>query len=259
MAGIKSSHPKFIMRLSGIFMLSLFIAACSSLPDFEGALNDAGIETIENSDHIMVSKENYSGDETMIFYPGGLVDPHSYLVWQYQLVRKRPSLRIITVKMPSNLAVFNAQKGAGLLEFYPETTKWIIAGHSLGGAMATNFTDKHREKIDALVYLAAYPADDRLKDFEHTILSVFASNDGLTTLEDIEKSKSFLPETRILGNPEDFPPDIQQKTLYYKIAGGNHAQFGSYGDQAGDLVATITREQQHEQIVRIINNLLERL
>lgn len=242
-----------------LIILFLFVSSCSSLPEFEEPLDYPGNKITENSDFILLESENYSGDETMIFYPGGLVDPHSYLAWQHQLVEQRPSLRIITVKMPSNLAVFNAQKGGILLDFYPETGKWIVAGHSLGGAFATNFADQHREKIDALVYLAAYPADDRMKDFEKTILSISASNDGLTTREDIEKSRSALPEGYEMDNLLDFPPDLSQRTLYYEIKGGNHAQFGSYGNQEGDLQATISREQQHEEIVALFKNMVDRL
>jgi len=33
------------------------------------------------------------------------------------------------------------------------------------------------------------------------------------------------------------------------IKGGNHAQFGWYGPQPGDGVATISREEQQAQIV----------
>jgi hypothetical protein len=43
------------------------------------------------------------------------------------------------------------------------------------------------------------------------------------------------------------------------IEGGNHAQFGWYGDQAGDLPAEISREVQQEQIVAASIALLARV
>jgi len=41
---------------------------------------------------------------------------------------------------------------------------------------------------------------------------------------------------------------LSPKTFYYQISGGNHAQFGDYGAQEGDGVATISVEEQHEQV-----------
>ncbi|MBO7209393.1 MAG: hypothetical protein J6V44_00065, partial [Methanobrevibacter sp.] len=38
----------------------------------------------------------------------------------------------------------------------------------------------------------------------------------------------------------------------YVINGGNHAQFGSYGIQSGDGVASISPENQREQTERAI-------
>jgi hypothetical protein len=37
-----------------------------------------------------------------------------------------------------------------------------------------------------------------------------------------------------------------------KIAGGNHAWFGNYGDQKGDPPATISREKQQQTAVEAI-------
>ena len=36
------------------------------------------------------------------------------------------------------------------------------------------------------------------------------------------------------------------------IKGGNHAQFGNYGEQAGDGTATISREEQQDQTAKAI-------
>ena len=36
------------------------------------------------------------------------------------------------------------------------------------------------------------------------------------------------------------------------IEGGNHAQFGNYGEQEGDSAATVSRQEQQEQTVSAI-------
>ena len=41
-----------------------------------------------------------------------------------------------------------------------------------------------------------------------------------------------------------------------EIEGGNHAQFGNYGPQKGDLPATISAEEQQKQTVEAIEAFL---
>lgn len=41
-----------------------------------------------------------------------------------------------------------------------------------------------------------------------------------------------------------------------EIPGGNHAQFGNYGPQKGDLPATISAEEQQAQAVAAIGDFL---
>jgi hypothetical protein len=51
------------------------------------------------------------------------------------------------------------------------------------------------------------------------------------------------------------PPDTQ----WAAIEGGNHAQFGWYGPQAGDNEPTISREEQQAQIVAATLQLLQQV
>ena len=39
----------------------------------------------------------------------------------------------------------------------------------------------------------------------------------------------------------------------FVIEGGNHAYFGNYGEQAGDSVGEISREEQQSQTVLVIS------
>lgn len=248
-----------ILKLNLLLLSSLLcLTKCSKLPD-KGLLEGVSQQLIETNDFIYLSPEEGTPKTTLIFYPGGLVDPHSYLKWQDQLVSNDSSLQIVTVKMPSNLAVINSNKGAKLFDQFDEMERWVIAGHSLGGAMATNMIDKYPDKLDALIYLAAYPSDDRIKDYGGGVLSISAENDGLTTPTDIQNRVSDLPEAYEMNSIQDFPNDVKAKTLYYQIQGGNHAQFGNYGKQDDDLEATITREQQQNKVIQLIKNYLNQL
>lgn len=239
-------------------VLALFFNNCSKLPD-EDLLNILTQNLEETDDFIILSPHNTQPTKTFIFYPGGLVDPHSYLSWQDQLVTSNPDLRIVTVKMPSNLAVMNSGKGELLFDRFKPTEQWIAGGHSLGGAMSTNLVNDNRSKIDVLIYLGAYPSDDKLKDYQGCVFSISAEFDGLTTPGDISSHVDDLPTAYNMSNENDFPNTIQEKTLYYQIKGGNHAQFGDYGEQDDDLEATISREEQQNKLILLIQNYLDQL
>ena len=151
---------------------------------------------------------------------------------------------MIIVQMPLGLAVFDTDAAKDVQAAYPQIRHWAIGGHSLGGAMAATYAKSHPESIEGLVLWAAYPsANDSLADSEIRVVSVFGSEDGLATDKKIEASKQLLP------------PD----TIWVKIEGGNHAQFGWYGDQAGDNVATVSREEQQEQTISATIKMLEQI
>jgi hypothetical protein len=91
-----------------------------------------------------------------------------------------------------------------------------------------------------MVFWASYPGDDSLRDRDLKVLSIYGSEDGLTTPGDIAASRPLLP------------PDA----LFDQIEGGNHSQFGSYGFQSGDLPALISPEDQWDQVAEATVNFL---
>ena len=174
-----------------------------------------------------------------VFYPGGRVPPEAYA----------PPMRAITEagyltvvpSMPFGLAVLSPDAADGVIEAHPEIERWVIGGHSLGGAMAAEYVEGHAA-MDGLVLWAAYPADGTdLSAAAIAATSVYASEDGLTTIDEIEGSRAQLP------------PD----TAFVEIAGGNHAGFGWYGEQDGDGIATISRVDQQAQAVAATLGVLE--
>ena len=169
----------------------------------------------------------------LIFYPGGKVEYTAYA----PLLRACAENGILCalVQMPGNLAVLDANAADGLQQKYPEVTTWYIAGHSLGGAMASNYAAAHSEDFDGLILLAAYSTKD-LTGTTLRVLSVYGSEDGVMNRESYEKNRANLPAD----------------TTEVVLDGGCHAQFGSYGPQDGDGVPTISGEEQIRQTAEAI-------
>jgi acetyl esterase/lipase len=178
----------------------------------------------------------------LILYPGGLIDGRAYAPAARAIAAEGYVVAI--VPMPLRLAVLGAERGTAVVEAFREVERWAIGGHSLGGAMAAQFARRHPDRVQGLVLWAAYPSgSDDLSASDLQVLSLYATNDGLTSFEEIEDSRLLLP------------PDTQ----FVAIEGGNHAQFGAYGPQRSDGVATISREAQQAQIVAATVGLLQEL
>ena len=179
-----------------------------------------------------------SGDNAvMIFYPGAKVEYTAYLPLLSDLAEQ--GIDCFLIKMPCNLAFFGQNKAEKIMDSY-EYDHWYLSGHSLGGAMAAAYASGHLESLNGLVLLAAYPTKS-LKSDSFSVLSLYGSEDGVLDMEKVEEGKAYMPV------------DYAEVC----IEGGNHAQFGNYGEQKGDHAAKISREEQQAQTVDAILNMME--
>lgn len=173
----------------------------------------------------------FKADSTVgvIFYPGGKVEAPAYARLMKDL--QTNGINAFLVTMPFNLAVFDADRAQDVIKLNPQITTWILAGHSLGGAMAFDEFSKHPDTYAGLVLLAAYP----LSPTDRDVLIIAATNDKV------------LDRAKLDGFEVNW------------IQGGNHAQFGDYGDQAGDGVATISEAEQRQQTLDLMLDYFQQL
>ncbi|WP_226584624.1 alpha/beta hydrolase [Halobacillus litoralis] len=177
----------------------------------------------------------------LIIYPGAKVEPEAYSYIAQQLSKQGYVTGIPEVTL--NLSMLSTNKAEEMIARYPSVEEWYIGGHSLGGVSAASFVHQHSDTTDGLIFLASYPSSG--SDFSDTnvpVLSIYAEKDGLTTEEKINETKELLSS---------------EKTTFYKIEGGNHAQFGIYGEQKGDNKADIPVKEQQDIIVRVILDWLQ--
>ncbi len=175
-----------------------------------------------------------------IFYPGGRVDPRAYAPYA-RAIAEQGYLTVI-VPMPLNLAVLAPGRAADVIDRFPDVSRWVVGGHSLGGAMAASFAYSHPTQVAGLVLWAAYPADNNsLAGADLPVVSIYGTQDGLATPDKVLASARLLPDD----------------ARFVAVEGGNHAQFGWYGSQGGDGEATISRTVQQDQVVAATAALLE--
>ena len=230
-------------RAVGLFALiaiaTAALSSCVSAPRFDEAEIASAVLVEERSRHLFLTTPTQARATGLIFYPGGLVAPGAYVPLLDDVAAA--GYPVVIPRMPFGLAVFAPLRGVELQSEYPGVARWVIAGHSLGGAMAARAVFREPNEFDGLILVAAYPANsDDLSDRDLPVVSIYADRDGLALPEEIEASEDLLPAD----------------TVFMEIAGGNHAQFGSYGPQDGDNQAAIPRDTQQRVTARAILELL---
>jgi len=175
-------------------------------------------------DNLTILSPSYPTDTAVIFYPGAKVERAAYLPLLDQL--RRTGLTCILVEMPFRMAIFDADAAGEVMAQFPEIDHWYVAGHSMGGAMASRFAADHPDQVDGLILLGAYIYGD------------YPPADTLTVYGSLNQSV----EAKI-GYTENV----------VEIEGGNHAQFGNSGAQKGDLPAEISPEEQQAQTVEAVS------
>ena len=175
-----------------------------------------------------------SEEEALIFYPGAKVEETAYAPLLHMLAEKR--MDVYLIRMPLRLAFFGIN-AADIVCREGGYSHYYIGGHSLGGAMAAVYAAGHEKEIDCAILLAAYQTKKAAID---TIL-IYGSEDGVLDMTRINNT-----ENLIIG-----------RCVECCIIGGNHAQFGDYGEQAGDGKPGISSQEQQNQTIKEIVRFLE--
>jgi len=235
--------PSRRRRRWGLAALALAIAAvtgvlvwCSILypvgPDAAAALRDDDEVEVElTPDALVLRPANGPGETGLVFVPGAKVPAQAYAD------RLRPlasaGTTVVVVRPVLNIAFFDRRPLDAFTGQAPGVTRWFVGGHSVGGVRACDYAAEG--DASGLVLWGAYCARD-LSGSRLPVLEVVASEDGLSTPEEVRAREHLLPaDARLV-----------------EIEGANHAQFGDYGDQPGDgLATTDDREVRRELIAEL--------
>jgi alpha/beta hydrolase family protein len=115
--------------------------------------------------------------------------------------------------------------------------RWVLGGHSRGGALAAQYVFGHPAAVSALVLIGTTsPRDLSLAGLHIPVVKVLGTRDGVAREDVAVQYAALLPPT----------------TRWVRIQGGNHIQFAYYRFQLWDRRATISREAQQAQTLQAI-------
>ncbi len=174
---------------------------------------------------IILAKPAQPNGTVFVYYPGGRVPAQSYEFMARALAAQ--GIIVAIPEMPLELAVLGADRASEVRKLLErqgvEIQKFVIGGHSLGGAMAARYAFSNA--VDGLVLMGAYGVDD-LSGKSFKVLDIAAEHDGVADA------------AKVKGGLEKLPAG----TAITTIPGGVHSFFGRYGPQDGDGTPTTTHE-----------------
>lgn len=235
--GKKARRKRILKRILGILLIliilltgafTVYVRDYYRADETASALLTEGAGIRRAEDHLILESPAPT-DTALIFYPGGKVEYHAYLPMLKDLAA-RAGISVILVRMPFNLAVFDADAAAAIMASYPEFTRWYIGGHSLGGAMAADYASKHPAEIAGLILLGAY----RYGNYPLAATLTIYGSLNTTVAQRVDYTENVVV-----------------------IPGGNHAQFGNYGPQDKDPPAAISVTEQQQIAVGAIVDFIQ--
>ncbi len=223
----KKRHRIIIVLISSFLLIALvgffwfYVSDYYKADEYARSAAEHSMQLQELDDvRVFYPEDTVSRQIGFIFYPGGKVEAASYAPLLSRLSEQ--GITCVLIEMPFNLAVFDVNAAKKVYSHFPEIDTWYIGGHSLGGAMASSYAEKASTELTGIILLGAYSVSDT----NIPTVAIYGSNDMV------------LDKTKL--------PSSQSQII---IEGGNHANFGNYGEQEGDGVASITREEQQQQTV----------
>ena len=207
------------------------------------ALEDMGsVQVTETEEYILF--DGAGTEDALVFYPGARVEAAAYSPLMMRLAENGTDCYLCRIKY--NVAMLDAEAAEDVRAAAGNNSDrhWYLGGHSLGGVTAAGLvtqgeTADETSDWDGIVLLAAYPN----APITVPAILIYGTNDGIVEPEEYGR----IVEDGLW--PEDFTE--------VRLEGGNHAQFGDYGEQNGDNKAEMSFDEQLDKTAAAITEWIE--
>jgi len=202
--------------------------------DALAALSGDEVVSVDAADWLVMQPVTPSPTVGFILYPGANCDIRGYA----PVLRKiaAAGYLVVAMTMPFDLAIFAPNQADDVRAEFPQIRDWVVAGHSLGGVVASRYAFQHEDELAGLILWDAYPAEtNSLAESSLPVMHIHrATADGS-------------PAPMFLDKRHLFPADAK----WVPVPGGMHMYFGSFdgGGYKEDWEPGISRDAQQEIVV----------
>jgi dienelactone hydrolase len=189
---------------------------------------------VDSGDWLIMRPATSTPTTGVILYPGANCEISGYAPVLRDIAAA--GYLVVAVSMPFDLAIFAPGRADEVRAAFPEIARWVLIGHSIGGAMAGRYAFQHQDDLAGLIMWDAYPPDSNsLADAALPVVHVHRAD-----------SEGVAPQHFLDAKPL-FPGD----SVWVPVPGGAHMYFGSFdgGGYVEDRPPTINREAQHEIVI----------
>jgi poly(3-hydroxybutyrate) depolymerase len=197
--------------------------------------SDSRVAVSETADYWLFAPVARGTTAAMVFIPGASVEPTAYAPLARDVARS--GYKTYVLKLPPPSGPLDAHKASGVAKAKAvisadrSVQRWLVAGHSLGGAIAAQFVRENPDLVAGYVLIGTtHPTVVDLSSFDLDATKVVATEDPIASEAKSRNNAQLLPKT----------------TRWVRVEGGNHSQFAWYERQQGDGAATISRDRQQE-------------
>lgn len=178
----------------------------------------------------------------LILYPGAACDVRGYGAVLRRIAEQ--GYLVVAVPMPLNMAIFAPGRADDVRAAFPDVGRWVLAGHSMGGAMAAHYAHNHPADLAGLLLWDSWPAEsDTLVDVQYPVWHIHRATAEGRAPEAFESRRNLFPAT----------------SVWVPVPGGIHMYFGSFvgGGYKEEWTPTISRDAQHDiEVTGTLNALL---
>ncbi|WP_284302227.1 alpha/beta hydrolase [Mobilicoccus caccae] len=165
----------------------------------------------------------------VVFQPGARVDARAYVPILTRLAERGHT--VVIAEQPLGVSLLAQGAAVWAMDAHPEVSRWVAAGHSLGGVAAARTAASSDPRVVGLLFWASY-ADVRTPTDVVPVLSVYGTNDGL------------IAPAEAVPAPEQRPAN----TRYVAAEGATHTSFSDYGTQSDDGVESVPHDVAQQRI-----------